>query len=183
MPCYRRSFSHRRNLIPVPEILSDTPNLQEILWNFSRFKDKKKRLTLKENSHFYAELPTSPEAYRDSLKIDPTEDFRHTDKFYVLTDTPEPIHIMSDLVLHSFGNFWFPKDAIIFKGSDILFFLSLFLTSFQTSVGGSEGRASSTHLSEAHTVESVNGFWYPPFQEFPGIAVDCSQLSQRDVHG
>ena len=90
-------------------MLSDSPSLQEILWNFSRFKDEKKRLTLRDNPHFYAELPTSPEAYGDSVKIDPTEDFRHANKFYVLTDKPELVYIMTDQVSQSFGNFWCPK--------------------------------------------------------------------------
>jgi hypothetical protein len=100
----------------VPEVLSDSPSLREILWNFSRFKDEKQRLTLRQNPHFYAELPTSLEAYRDSIKIDPTEDFQHDDEFYVLTDNPEPVYIMTDQVLRSFGNFWCPKIDIILKG-------------------------------------------------------------------
>jgi hypothetical protein len=107
----------------MPEVLSDSSSLREILWNFSRFKDEKQRLTLRQNPHFYAELPTSPEAYDDSIKIDPTEDFQHADEFYVLTDNPEPVYIMTDQVSRSFGNFWCPNIAIIFKGLSILFVL------------------------------------------------------------
>ena len=103
------------------EMLSNHPNLQEVLWNFSCLKDEEKRLTLVEHPHFYAELPASPEAYVDNVKIDPTEDFGHTDKFYVLTDKPEPIHIMTDQVSRSFGNFWCPKTALIFKGLGVVF--------------------------------------------------------------
>ena len=88
------------------EMLSNHPNLQEVLWNFSCLKDEEKRLTLVENPHFYAELPALPEAYVDNVKIDPTDDFGHADKFYVLTDKPEPIHIMTDQVSQTFGNFW-----------------------------------------------------------------------------
>ena len=101
-------------------MLSDSPSLQEILWNFSRFKDKKKRLTLMQNPHFYAELPTSPEAYGDSVEINPTEDFRHADEFYILTDKPNLVYIMTDQVSRSFGNFWCLKNAIIFKGLGVL---------------------------------------------------------------
>jgi hypothetical protein len=111
----------------VPELLSSSPSLQEILWNFSRFKDKKQCLTLGQNPHFYAELPTSPEEYGDILRIDPTEDFRHANKLYVLIDKPELVYIMTDQVLQSFGNFWCPKSDFIFKGSNILF---LFLPCF-----------------------------------------------------
>ena len=102
-------------------MLSGSPSLQEILWNFSHLKNEKNRLTLGENPHFYAELPTSPEAYGDNVKIDPTEDFRHANKFYVLTDKPEPVYVISDQVWQSFVNFWCPQNAIIFKGSDLFF--------------------------------------------------------------
>jgi hypothetical protein len=121
VPLYRCRYQH---LIPVPEVLGDSPSLQEILWKFCRFKDKKKRLTLRENPHFYTELPTSPEAFCESVKIDPTEDFRHGNKFYVLIDRPEPVYIMAGQVLQTFGNFWCPKDAIILKGKVSCFVIS-----------------------------------------------------------
>ena len=105
----------------MPEVLSDSPSLQEILWNFSRFRDEKYRLTLRENPHFYEELPSSPEAYENSFEIYPTEDFRRADNFYVLTDKPEPVRIMTDQASQSFGNIWCPQNAIIFKGLGILF--------------------------------------------------------------
>jgi hypothetical protein len=171
-------------LIHVPERLSDSPSLQEILWNFSRFKDEKQRLTLMKNPHFYEELPTSPEAYGDSVKIDPTEDFRHANEFYVLTDKPELVYIMTDQVLRTYGNFWCPKDAIIFKGLCVfVLFCSPFLMSGETSVGGSWGGTSSRNLSQERTVDSVSDPWCPPFQDLPGIVVGCSRLSQRGTHG
>ena len=107
-------------LISFSERLSDNPSRQEILWNLICFEDEKKCLTLRDNPHFYTELPTSLEAYGDSVKIDPTEDFRHANKFYVLIDKPEPIHIMTDQDSQSFGNFWCPRNAIVFKGLGIL---------------------------------------------------------------
>jgi hypothetical protein len=166
----------------VPEVLSDSPSLQEILWNFSRFKDEKQRLTLRDNPHFYSD-PISLEAYRDSLKIDPTDDFRHADKFYVLTDKPEPLYIVTDWGLQSFGNFWCLQNAVIFKGLRLIliFVFSLFLMSCQTSVGGSGEISLSENLSEARTMGSV-GSWCPPFQILPGI-VDYSRLSHRGTHG
>ena len=171
----------------MPEVLSNSPSLQEVLWNFSRFKDsdEEKRLTLRENPHFYAELPASPKAYRDRVKINPTEDFRHANKFYVLTDKSEPVYIMIGQVLQPFGNLWCPQNAIIFKGIMMgvsFLFFPVFLMSFQMSVGGSGGKGSSRHLLEAHTVGSVSSSRCPPFQarfqELPGIIVDCSRLSQ-----
>ena len=167
----------------MPEVLSNRPSLQEILWNFSRFKDQKRRLTLEDNPHFYSELPTSLEAYTDGLEIDPTEDFWHADEFYVLTDKPEPLSIVTDRGSQTFGNFWRPQRAIIFKGLSVLFFISpLFLMSFQTSVEDYGERVSSGHLSGAHTMGSVSGCRCRLFQELPRIVV-CNRLSLRDTHG
>ena len=170
----------------MPEVLSDSPSLQEILWNFCRFKDENRRLTLIENPHFYAELPTSPEAYGDSVKIDPTEDFRHADEFYVLTDNQKPVYIMTDQVLRSFGNVWCPYSTIVLKGLSILFlFFPLFLMSCQTSVGDSLEGAPLRHLSQAQTanVGTVGDPWCLPFQELPGIVVNCSRSSHSGTRG
>jgi hypothetical protein len=155
-------------LIFVPVILDKSPSLEEILWNFRCLKDKKQRLTLMDNPHFYAELPTSPEAYGDSLIIYPTEDFRHVDKFYVLTasDKTMPVHIMTDRDLQVFDNFWCPQNAIIFKGLDLLLSPTHFLMSCQTSVGGSGGKASLRHPSKARTVSFASGSRCRPF---PGL--------------
>ena len=109
-------------LILVPEVLSDSPSIQEILWNFSRFKDKEKRLTVRENPHFYTELPTLLDAHGSSVKIDPTEDFRHADKFYVLADKQQHVHIMiGSQILQSFSNLWRSKNGIILKGLGVFF--------------------------------------------------------------
>ena len=168
----------------MPEVLVESPSLEEILWNFYCFKDEKQRLSLKDNPHFYTYLPASPEAYGDRMKIDPTENFRDASKFFVLTDKPDLVHIMTDRVTRSFGNFWCPKYALIFKGLDVLFlYFRLFLMSDKTSVGGSGEKALSGHLSEAHTAGSVGCFQCPPFQELPRIVVDCSRLSQRGSVG
>ena len=110
-------------LISVLEVISDNPSLQEILWNFSRFRNKRQRLTLRENPHFYADLPTLSEAYKDGVEIDPTEDFQHADIFYVLTDRPSLVCITTDQDTRHFGNFWCPQNAVIFKGMGVLFYL------------------------------------------------------------
>ena len=107
--------------------LDSSSCLQEILWKLICSGDRANHLTLRDNPHFYTELPSSPEAYGDRVKIDPTEDFRHANKFYVLTDKPELVHIMTDGALQSFGNFWCPNNAIIFKGLGVLFCFSPYL--------------------------------------------------------
>jgi hypothetical protein len=107
-------------LIWTPVVLNENPSLAEILWNFSRFKDER-RLTLTQNPHFYTYLPASPEAYGGEFEIEPTEDFQHANKFYVLTDRPGLVYIKTDQYSRCFGNSWYPNGAVIFKGEHILF--------------------------------------------------------------
>ena len=103
----------------VAEVLGDNPSLQEILWNFSRFKDEKKRLTLSENPYFYAELPLPSGADGRSFRLNPTWDFQSTNEFYVISDRTRHVRTLIDLA--SFNGFWCQKNAIIFKGLSILF--------------------------------------------------------------
>ena len=110
--------------ILVSDVLGDSPSIQEILWNFCCIKDKMKRLTLKENPHFYVKLPTLLKEHGDGVDISPTEDFRHADEYFVLTDKQELVHIMTgNKILHSFGNLWRSENGIILKGSSIFFFV------------------------------------------------------------
>jgi hypothetical protein len=120
------SLPKSQYLINVPVRLNRSPSIQEILWNFNCLEDEKQRLTLRDNPHFYAELPTSSEAYGDSVQIDPTEDFRNANEFYVLADKPELVHIKTGQVSQFFGNFWCPQSAIIFKGLVSYFYIPLF---------------------------------------------------------
>jgi hypothetical protein len=100
--------------------------MNEILWNFSRFKDGR-RLTLKDNPHFYEKLPTSAEKYDGQFRTHPIETFRH-DKISVLTDNPLAtgrVFLETAKQKRAFGNVWVPKEAIIFKGSYLSVFLFL----------------------------------------------------------
>jgi hypothetical protein len=100
-------------------VLGQGSNLQEVLWNFSRFKGEK-RLTLKQNPHFYkdSDLPTSHKAYMGEFRTDPIENFQHP-KICVLTDKPGRVFLETVKNTRAFGNVWVPNDAIIFKGSSI----------------------------------------------------------------
>ncbi len=99
-------------------MLSQTSDTKEIMWNFSRFRDEK-RLTLKDNPHFYEKLPTSAEKYEGHFRTDPIDTFQH-EKISVLTDNSR---LMGRVFLETaeerraFGNVWVPKEAIVFKGS------------------------------------------------------------------
>jgi len=100
----------------VTEVLSPKSNLQEILWNFSRFKDER-RLTLKQNPHFYkySDLPTLREAYVGDFQTQPTDTFQDA-KICVLTDSPGRVFLETDQKSRAFGNVWAPNSAMIFKG-------------------------------------------------------------------
>jgi hypothetical protein len=105
----------------VSEVLSKKSDLKEILWNFSRFpRDDDRRLTLRQNPHFYKDFPTSPEAYKRTFQADPIEDFHNVNRVCVLTDKPGRVYLQGDLAKprsdRAFGNIWVPNHAIIFKG-------------------------------------------------------------------
>ena len=107
-------------------MLSPSSSAKEILWNFSRFKDGR-RLTLKDNPHFYEKFPTSAEKYEGQFRTDPIETFQQ-EKISVLTDNPGVtgrLFLETAKEKRAFGNVWVPKEAIIFKGS----YLSVFLFS------------------------------------------------------
>ena len=99
--------------------------MKEILWNFSRLKGEK-RLSLKQNPHFYTHLPLSPEEYGGDFNMEPTEEFRHGNKFYVLNDREGLAYFQTDQYTQCFGNFWCPNGAIIFKGEHLLYLFFLF---------------------------------------------------------
>ena len=134
--------------------------MAEILWNFSGLKDEM-RVILKQNPHFYAHLPMSPGEYTGGFTMEPTEDFRHVDKFYVLPDRQGLAYFKIDQHTQCFGNFWCPSDAIIFKGEHISylfsFLFSIFLISCQTSAGDLWARISSGHPSKLNTGSFVHG--------------------------
>ena len=118
-------------------VVNEDPSLVEILWNFSRFKDER-RLTLKQNPHFYAHLPMLAEEYTGGFTMEPTEDFHHVDKFYVLTDRQGLAYFKTDQHTQCFGNFWCPNDAIIFKGKrgSYLFFFLFLVSDILSDLGG-----------------------------------------------
>jgi hypothetical protein len=108
--------------------------LTEVLWNFSRYRDNR-RLTLKQNPHFYKDLPGT---YKDDFQSDPIEQFfdalgdskgdsldrdksKPAPKISVLTDRQGRIYLESGQDSRAFGNVWCPQKAIIFKGSSLIF--------------------------------------------------------------
>lgn len=106
-------------------MLDPDSDLSEVLWIFSRLKDEDKRLSLKQNPHFYEGLPTSPEAFGGDFRMDPIESFQH-ETIRVLVDNPDHagrVFLETEGRMRAFGNVWVPSNAIIFKGSCLLFLL------------------------------------------------------------
>ncbi|KAN0133582.1 hypothetical protein V8E53_008750 [Lactarius tabidus] len=98
----------------VEQMLGRETKLEEILWNFSRLKGKK-RLTLKQNPRFYDSLPRMKREYGGDFENEPIENFWDATEIWVLTDDRSPVFLETENKKRAFGNFWRPAEAIIFK--------------------------------------------------------------------
>jgi hypothetical protein len=99
-------------------ILDQNSDLSEVLWMFSRFKDKERRLSLKQNPHFYR-LSSFPKKYEGEFRMNPIQTFRY-EEVSVLIDSPDHagrVFLETERVVRAFGNTWEVNHTIIFKGS------------------------------------------------------------------
>jgi hypothetical protein len=112
------------DLIRMLEVLRRAARLDEVLWNFSRFDDKR-RITLQDNPHFYLELPTSADAYTREFRTLPVQDMQliSNSTVYVLVDRPSRVFLETEQETRIFGNVYMLKDVMIFKGSSDITFL------------------------------------------------------------
>jgi hypothetical protein len=111
-------------LTPIPEVLTRSSDLpvKEIFWNSSCSEDEKKRLSLKQNPHFYGVLPAD---YTSISRTYPIKNFDHHKKISVLTDNlglTGRVFLETRYRTRAFGNVWISNDTIIFKGSCFLYF-------------------------------------------------------------
>jgi hypothetical protein len=105
-------------LTPLIEVLTNDPSLEEILWNFSRYPDSGKRVTLMKNPHFYYyhDLPiTSSNTQPDGFPIDPMDCFQDVEDIYVLTSKPSRVFFELGKNSRAFDNFWRTNEIFIFK--------------------------------------------------------------------
>ena len=169
-------------------MLGQSSNLKEVLWNFSRFRDETKRLTLKQNPHFYDSevLPTLPEKYGGKFRTDPVDTFRHKRSISVLTDNSGPtgrVFLETTTETRAFGNVWVPNDAIIFKGSCL--FLPPFptLTFYQTFAESLRVKASSVRPSKTHPYGVLRSFHrLPPLGRLNGVAHCLLRIRHQRHH-
>lgn len=113
------------HLTPLIEVLTNGSNLQEILWNFSRYPvNSKNRISLAENPHFYHlhHLPiTSPSAYQDKFTTDPMSDYQDASDIYVLTNKPGRVYLEFGKNSRAFDNVWRANGIFIFKSWCLVF--------------------------------------------------------------
>lgn len=176
-----------KNPTVVTQVLSKWSRLSEVLLNFSRYKGNK-RLTLKQNPHFYKDLP---EKYEDDFQCDPIEHFldvlgdskgdsldmpRSRPKIYVLTDRQGRICLESGRRSRAFGNVWCPQKAIIFK--DVCGKLE-----GEKIVGSSIKGQSNLQYREEPSPTSANTMEWKPLQDWtePIHRLLKSQSPDRDV--
>ncbi|KAI9456029.1 hypothetical protein BJY52DRAFT_1384085 [Lactarius psammicola] len=111
---------HDPETVIVRQMLSAKPSHSEILWNFSRYKDRA-RITLEQNPHFYSSLPADESAYTPMFKCRPLGDLNMAlkphDTVYVLVDRPGRVFLETKREKRSFGNVWMLNGTLIFKDS------------------------------------------------------------------
>jgi hypothetical protein len=124
---------------------------------FSRFKDKKRRLSLEQNPHFYEALPSSPKTYGGEFRMNPIQTFQY-EGISVLIDNPDRagrVFLETAGKVRVFGNVWDVNDTIIFKGSWLFMGFPPSLTPCQTSVEGLRVKASSGRPSKVYPTYGV----------------------------
>jgi hypothetical protein len=126
----------------MPVALDHHSGFSEVLWIFGCLTDETRRLTLKQNPHFYQTLPTLPEAYVGDFRIEPIKTFQH-ERVSILIDNPNDagqVFLETERETRAFGNIWVPNEAIVFKGSFFLCCFSLSDTSLDV-CGNIEGES------------------------------------------
>ena len=100
-------------------MLSDNPRSSEIIWNFTRYNDKR-RVTLQQNPHFYTGLPSSADAYGAGFSKTSLKDIsaKPNDTIYVLVDKSGPgrVYLETKAGNRGFDSVWKPKEVMIFRG-------------------------------------------------------------------
>ncbi len=114
-----RDLSSKTNLNHASEELSAGSSLPEILWNFSRYKDRA-RITLEQNPHFYLCFPADESAFTPKFRRYPLQDpsgaLEHNDTVYALFDRPGRVFLTTEHKPRIFCNVWSLNGSLIFRG-------------------------------------------------------------------
>ena len=90
---------------------------EEVLWNFAHLEDNR-RISLHDNPHFYAYLPTSSDEYTAQFRAQPMEKFRLKPNatIYILVDQPRRTFLKTRQGTRIFSNVFMLNNVMIFKG-------------------------------------------------------------------
>ncbi|KAI0048476.1 hypothetical protein FA95DRAFT_1557980 [Auriscalpium vulgare] len=127
-PLIRREFVLLRGLIsdpapgPPPIIVSQeldiNTDIPAVLWIFSRFsKTDNRRITLKNNPHFYVEMPKAPSSFNSTFRLEPLKalNLNRSNTIYVIIDRTSRIFLEYGKINRTFGNIWRPDKTVILK--------------------------------------------------------------------
>ena len=108
------------------EKLENTTTIPEVLWILRHEKDDKK-ITWKQNPHFYSELPKEAPHFGPKFHCKPLKDFcqalgEDSVPIYILRDKSCRLHL-DDANPRVFGNVWHPYHTVILKGESPFHFL------------------------------------------------------------
>jgi hypothetical protein len=92
-------------------------DFEEVLWGFAHLEDNR-RISLHDNPHFYAHLPTSSDEYTPQFRAYPMEKFRLTSNatIYILIDQPRRTFFKTRQGTRVFSNVFMLNNVMIFKG-------------------------------------------------------------------
>ena len=122
---HRFAYSIPGNLTAITVVLHKETNRHEILWYFSHHKGSQ-RVTLKQNPHFYTELPRSASGYSDTFTADPILSdhvFWDATEILVLTHERSRVFLETDR-RQVYNNFWVLDEVIIFQGPHVVLLIS-----------------------------------------------------------
>jgi hypothetical protein len=102
----------------VPEALSSSSQLEDVLWNFSHFHELSKEcLTLTQAPHFYTDLPKVVDLDRatfEGKRI--TEDYHGNCPIYVLCNNSRRVFFEFGGEKRAFDNIWDMERTFVFRG-------------------------------------------------------------------
>lgn len=113
------------------EELDINTDIPAVLWIFSRFsKTDNRRITLKNNPHFYVEMPKAPSSFNATFRLEPLKalNLNQSNTIYVIIDRTSRIFLEYGKINRTFGNIWRPDKTVILKGGFLWPFEQVSLT-------------------------------------------------------
>jgi hypothetical protein len=108
----------------VTEEIDNSTTISEIIWRFNRYpKESGRRITARQNPHFYLELSKDATRYGNKFHTNSLQDefgrgLQKGDTIYVLVDKSCRLFLdaAKPHIPRIFGNLWKPHRSVILKG-------------------------------------------------------------------